>query len=137
MTAKDEHEGHRGMLQSTFDVFVDSARTVTQLAAQAGSAGAHAVVPDQVLASVEGMLSSLREVAEQAPAITDELGVLMRELHAKRLTIQAVTAELTVLDEQLEILERTLAPVEAWSDQWSQMQRSLLTSLDLSTNPDA
>lgn len=137
MTAKDEHESHRGMLQSTFDLFVDSARTVTQLAAQAGSAGAHAVVPEQALASVEGMLSSLRKVAEQAPAITDELGVLMRELRAKRLTIQAVTAELTVLDEQLEILERTLAPVEVWSGQWGQMQRSLLASLDLSTNPDA
>ena len=135
MTAKDEHESHRGMLQSAFDLFLDSARTVTQVATQAGSAGAHAVVPDQVLASVEGMMTSLRRVAEQAPQITDELDVLMKELHAKRLTIQAVTAELTVLDEQLEILERALSPVQAWSGQWSQVQHSLLTSLDRSADP--
>lgn len=131
MTGKDEQETSRGMLQSTIDLFLDNARTVAQFATQAGSAGAHAVVPDPVLASVNKMVSALRTVAEQAPQITDEIDVLISELHAHRLTIQAASAELTVLDRQLEILERSLAPVQTWSRQWSQMQRSLLRTTDV------
>lgn len=134
MTDTDEHENPRGMVQSTLDLFLDSTKALTRLATQAGSVGAHAVIPDPVLSSVNQMLSSLRSFAEQAPQISDELDVLISELHAKRLTIQAVTAELTVLDHQLEILERTLTPVQAWSSQWSELQGSLLHSLDHSAD---
>lgn len=71
------------------------------------------------------MLVSLKSVVEQFPHVTDEIDVLMSELGAKRLSVQALTAELDVLDHQLEILQGTLAPIQAWSEQWSQMQRSL------------
>lgn len=89
------------------------------------------MVPDPVLTSVSHMLSSMRRVVEEAPQISAELDVMVSEVHAKRLTIQAVTADLAVLDAQLEILEQALAPVQALSLQWSQMKHSLLHSLDL------
>jgi hypothetical protein len=76
------------------------------------------------------MLVSLRSVVEQAPHLGDELDVLVAQLRAKRLTIQAVTAELAALDKQLEVLERTLLPVQAWSAEWERVQRALLSTLD-------
>lgn len=131
MTSSDGHQARKGVLQSATDMFLGSTRTVVELVAQAGGAGAQAVVPDPVLTSVSHMLRSMRRVVEEAPQISAELDVMVSEVHAKRLTIQAVMAELAVLDAQLEILEQTLAPVQAWSLQWSQMKHSLLHSLDL------
>lgn len=55
-----------------------------------------------------------------------------QEIHAKRLTIQAMTAELTVLDAQLEVLERVLAPVEAWSEQLDALRNALLRDTEQS-----
>lgn len=131
MTSSDGNQARKGVLQSATDMFLGSTRTVVELVAQAGGAGAQAVVPDPVLTSVSHMLRSMRRVVEEAPQISAELDVMVSELHAKRLTIQAVMAELAVLDAQLEILEQALAPVQAWSVEWSQMKHSLLHSLDL------
>jgi hypothetical protein len=50
-------------------------------------------------------------------------------VHAKRLSIQALQAELAALDEQLAILERSLAPVQAWSNQWNRLRQSLTEAL--------
>ncbi|HEX5730394.1 hypothetical protein, partial [Microbacterium sp.] len=115
MTSSDGPQGRKGVLQSATDMFLGSTRSVVELLAQAGGAGAQALVPDPVLTSVSNMLRSMRKVVDEAPQISAELDVMVSELHAKRLTIQAVTAELGVLDAQLELLEQTLAPVQAWS----------------------
>ena len=131
MTSGDGHDTPRGVLQSATDTFLGSTRSLVQLVAQAGGAGAHAVMPERVYSLVGRMLGSMRQVLEEAPQISAELDVMLREIHAKRLTIQSVAAELAVLDAQLEILEQTIAPVQAWSLQWSQMKRTLLHSLDL------
>ena len=72
----------------------------------------------------------MRNAVESAPQVGAELEIVLKEIHAKRLTIQAITAELEVLDDQLEILERSLAPLQAWSAQWSKVQHTLLHSLD-------
>lgn len=122
----NEHDRQHGLLQSTVEMFLDSTRTLAELATRTSSAGVRALVPDPVLVQVNQMLLSLRQVVEQAPQLTDEIDVLLSELHAKRLSIQAMTAELTALDQQLEILERTLAPVEAWNGRWQQLQQTLL-----------
>jgi hypothetical protein len=131
MANSDGHPARKGVLQSATDMFIGSTRSVVELLAQAGGAGAQAVVPDPVLASVGHMLRSMRKVIEEAPQITAELDIMINELHAKRLTIQSVAAELAVLDAQLEILEQTLAPVQTWSREWSRVKQSLLHSLDL------
>ena len=99
--------------------------------AQAGGAGAQAVVPESVLSSANRMLVSMRTAVESAPQVDAELAIVLKEIRAKRLTIQAITAELAVLDDQLEVLERSLAPLQAWSAQWSKVRHTLLHSLDL------
>jgi hypothetical protein len=136
VTKNEATAEHAGVLQSTFDVFIASTRAVTDVVTAAGAAGARAVLPAPVNDSVNHMLVSLRDMAEQAPQITDEIVVLTEELHAKRLSIQAVQSELTVLDHQLDLLERSLAPVQAWSEQWNRMQHALLHTLDLPTETD-
>jgi prefoldin subunit 5 len=55
----------------------------------------------------------------------------MEEVHAKRLSIQALQAELSALDHQLEVLERAMAPVHAWSRHWERLQNSLVQAIDL------
>lgn len=122
---------HKGIVHSAMDLFLSSTRVLVEQVAQMGGAGAQAVVPETVLASANHMLVSMRKVVESAPQVGAELEIVLREIHAKRLTIQAMTAELTVLDDQLEILERSLVPLQAWSTQWSKVRHSLLHSLDL------
>jgi hypothetical protein len=129
MTANDKDPGH-GILHSAFDVFVDGTRAVTELVTSAGTAGARAVVPDPVLVPLNRMLTSLRTIAAQAPQLTDELDVLVEEVHAKRLSIQALQTELGALDHQLQILEAALVPVQTWTHQWGRVQHALLDTPD-------
>jgi hypothetical protein len=129
-SAPDEPERH-GLVQSSIDVFLDRTRAVAELMAAAGS-GALGAMPEPVPATVNRMLSSLRQVADTLPPITAELDIVVQEVHAKRLSIQALQAELSTLDRQLEVLERSLAPVEAWSRQWNRMRHSL-AALETST----
>jgi hypothetical protein len=133
MNASTAHEERHGLLQATIDVFLDRTRAVTEMLASARS-GALGIVPEPVPSAVTRMLASLRQLAEQAPPITAELHVLIEEVHAKRLSIQALQAELAALDHQLEVLEKSLAPVEVWSRQWQRLQRSLTGSLNLPTS---
>ncbi len=127
---KAEEKESRGLLHSTVDVFLDRTRAVAELVASAGgSALGH--VPEPVPTAVTRMLASLRQLAEQAPPLTGELDVLIDEVHAKRLSIQALQAELGALDRQLELLERTLGPMQAWTRQWSRIQHALTESLGL------
>lgn len=129
-TATHDHDPRHGVLQATIDVFLDRTRAVAELMAKTGSTAlGHA--PEPVPTAVTRMLSSLRQLAEQAPPLTAEIDILVEEVHAKRLSIQAVQAELATLDRQLEVLERTLAPVEAWSKHWERLQRSLVESVSL------
>jgi hypothetical protein len=122
---------HKGIVHSATDRFLNSTRVLVEQVAQAGGAGAQAVVPESVLSSAHHMLVSMRNAVESAPQVGVELEIVLKEIRAKRLTIQAITAELAVLDDQLEVLERSLAPLQAWSTQWSKVQHTLLHSLDL------
>jgi hypothetical protein len=131
-TQAPTNDERHGLLQATIDVFLDRTRAVTELMERAGS-GALGKVPEPVPSAVTRMLSSLRQLAEQAPPLTAELHVLIEEVHAKRLSIQALQAELSALDHQLEVLERALEPVESWSRHWERLQHSLTESLNLPT----
>jgi hypothetical protein len=130
-TRESHHDAQRhGVLQSTVDVFLDRTRALTELMASAAS-GALGVVPEPVPSTVTRMLASLRQLAEQAPPLTAELDILVQEVHAKRLSIQALRAELDALDNQLEVLERSLKPMQAWGRQWNRVQHALTESLSL------
>jgi hypothetical protein len=130
MTARrHDPEQRRGLLQASVDVFLDRTRAVAEMMAAAGS-GALSLAPEPVPSTVNRMLESMRQVAEQVPPVTAELDVLVEEVHAKRLSIQALQAELRALDHQLEVLEGALAPMQAWTRQWERMRRAL-THLDV------
>ena len=121
-----------GLVHSALGAFVDGARAVADLVATAGS-GAVGALPQPVPAALTRMLTSLRQLADQMPPVTAEIDVVVREVHAKRLSIQALQAELAALDEQLEILENSLAPVQAWSKQWNHLRHSLAEMVPQST----
>ena len=117
-----------GLAQSAADLLLERTRALVELMGAAGS-GALGVVPEPVPATVTRMLTSLRHFVDQAPPLTAEIDVLVQEVHAKRLSIQALQGELSALDAQLEVLERSLAPVEAWARQWNRMRTSLVDAL--------
>lgn len=114
------------------DALVHATSSLVAWLAHAGEAGARAVVPEAVVSPVEQWVTAMRQFAEGAPTVGEELRILTQEIHAKRLTIQAMTAELTVLDAQLEVLERVLAPVEAWSEQLDALRNALLRDTEQS-----
>lgn len=124
-----DHDPGPGMLQATVDVFLDRTRALTELMTNVGGE-ALGRMPEPVPAAVNRMLGSLGQLAEQVPPLTAELDVLIEEVHAKRLSIQALQAELSALDHQLEVLERSLGPVEVWSRSWRRLQQSLGETLD-------
>lgn len=127
-------EPGRNLLQSAVDLFLDRTRAVVELMSSAGS-GALGAMPEPVPASVARMLTSMRHLVDQLPPVTAEIDILIEEVHAKRLSIQALQAELAALDNQLGVLERSLAPVEAWSRQWARISKSLRKTLDVDTPP--
>jgi len=129
----DQGEAHRrGLLQSAMDEFLEKTRSVANLVGSVGS-GALGAMPEPLPATVTRMLRSLQQVMEQAPPLTAELDILLLELHAKRLSVQALQAELSAFDQQLEVLEKSLAPMETWTHQWTRLHQSLTETL----HPDA
>ena len=131
----EEGETHRsGLLQSAMDEFVARTRAVATLVGSVGS-DALGAMPEPVPATVTRMLSSLQQLVDQAPPFTAEFDVLVEELHAQRLTVQALQAELTAFDHQLEVIEKSLAPLESWAHQWTRLRQSLTETLQ-SADPD-
>ena len=86
------------------------------------------------------MLTSLQHLVDQVPQLTTEVDVLLEGVHAKRLTLQALQAELAAFDSQLGLLEQSLAPLLMFTDQWSRMRGSLnetLSSVQPTQTPEA
>lgn len=117
-----------GLLQSAVQEFLERTRAVANLVSSVGG-GALGATPEPVRATVTRMLLSLQQLVEQAPPITAEFDILVQEIHAKRLTVQALQAELSAFDQQLDVLERSLAPLEVWTRQWTQLRDSLRDTL--------
>lgn len=123
-----DQDGARRLLQSALDEFVDGARAVVGMVGSVSS-GALGALPEPVPAAVTRMLISLERLIDQAPPLTAELDIMIAEVHAKRLTVQALQAELAAFDSQLDILERSLAPLESWARQWARLRQSLSETL--------
>lgn len=131
-------EAHRrGVLQSVMEELLERTRALAGLVGTLGS-GALGAVPEPVPSAVTGVLSSLQQLIDQVPPFTAELDILVQELHAKRLTVHALQAELTAFDRQLDVLERSLKPLEGWAHQWAQLRGSLTDARGAGgTPPDA
>jgi hypothetical protein len=124
MTDKETHR--YGLLQSAMEELLERTRDVANLVGSIGS-GALGALPEP--ATVSRMMRSLQQLIEQAPAFTAEFDVLIEELHAQRLTAQALQAELSAFDHQLDVLEKSLAPMEDWTHQWTRLRQSLTETL--------
>jgi len=125
----EQGETHRnGLLQSAMDEFIARTRAVANLVGSVGS-GALGAMPEPVPTTVTRMLKSLQQLIDQGPPFTAEFDVLVEELHAQRLTVQALQAELTAFDHQLEVIEKSLAPLESWAHQWTRLRQSLTETL--------
>jgi Skp family chaperone for outer membrane proteins len=127
MTDNDQTR-RNGMLQSAMDEFLELTRALANLVGSVGGSALSAM-PEPVPATVNRMLRSLQQLSEVAPALTTEFEVLVEELHAQRLTVQALQAELSAFDHQLEVLENSLAPMKGWAHQWAQLRQSLAETL--------
>lgn len=128
--AEDGEATLRGVLHAAGDVLAESTRAVADLVAAAGS-GAGDVVPAGMTTAAGRMVTSLQQVLDLTPPVTRELDVLVEAVHAQRLSVQALQAQLTALDDQLEVLERALAPLQALSHQWRRLLRALADRLGL------
>jgi hypothetical protein len=112
-------------LWATTDLMLQQLRAYADLAtgasvrALSGAAG-----PGTDMA--RGMLNSLQELAQQAPAPAAQLDVFLSELRAKRALIGAMQLQLTAFEQQLEQLEKTLLPIQEWGQQWTAIRSSLL-----------
>ena len=126
MTDKATHR--YGLLQSAMEELLERTRDVANLVGSVGS-GALGALPEPVPATLSRMMKSLQQLIEQAPAFTAEFDVLIEELHAQRLTVQALQAELSAFDHQLDVLEKSLAPMENWTHQWTRLRQSLTETL--------
>jgi hypothetical protein len=132
--ADQGEEQRRSLLQSAVEEFLERTWSVANLVGSVGS-GALGAMPEPLPATVNRMLGSLKRVMDQVPPFTAEIDVLLLELHAKRLTVQALQAELSAFDQQLDVLERSLAPMEGWIRQWTRLHQSLAETLH-STEPE-
>lgn len=108
------------------------ARGMTRRLAMAGASAA-SVTPPQLRHATASLVRSL----DQLPSVSEQLDVLMAEVHAQRLNLQALQADLAALDLQLGVLERSLAPVAAWSHQSSRLRASLAEALERMPDDDA
>jgi hypothetical protein len=125
----DQGDSHRNsLLQAAMEEFIQRTRSVASLVGSVGS-GALSAMPEPVPATVTRMLKSLQQLIDQAPPLTEEISVLIEEIHAQRLTLQALQAEMAAFDHQLDVLEKSLAPLETWTHQWARLRQSLTETL--------
>lgn len=126
----ENRDTHRNaLLQGAMEELLHRTRVVVNLLGSAGS-GALDVLPEPVPAAAARMLVALQRLLDQVPPVASQLDVLVQEVHAKRMTVQALQAELAAFDHQLEVLEKSLAPLESWTRQLSRMRKTLAETLD-------
>ena len=114
-----------GPLWATTDLMLQQLRAYTDLATNASMRALGGVSPPGMDAA-GGVLTSLQELARQAPAPAAQLDVFLSELRAKRSLISALQLQLAAFEQQLEQLERTLLPIQEWGQQWTAIRSSLL-----------
>lgn len=93
-----------------------------------GSAGVSVAAVTPV--PLRQFIGTVAHSVDQLPRVSEQLDVLMAEVHAQRLGLQALEVQLEALDQQLGVLERSLAPIAAWSHQPARLRASLSEALN-------
>ncbi|MEZ7240495.1 hypothetical protein QYS60_22345 [Rhodococcus sp. GXMU-t2271] len=123
--AEDRETRRFGLLGSAMEELLERTRAVADEVASIGS-GALGSIPDPLSRPADRMLASLREVMELAPPVFTEFDALVEQLHAQRKSVQALQAQLSAFDRQLEVVEKSLAPLQGLAHQWTRLQQTLL-----------
>ena len=124
----DEPEQRQNVFRAAADDLFDRVRALSD-AVRSASGSAIGAVGGPVPAAASDVLSSLRNVVEQAPPPTAALELLLEEVRAKRALVQAMQVQLSSFDSQLEVLERSLQPLHEWGKTWSRLQTALGSTL--------
>lgn len=134
MAEHSDAEQH-ALVRSAMQELVERTRAVTQQLASVGT-GTRGALPELVRTAVSPLLAAQQRLVESVPPIPD-LDVLVQQLRAKRLTLQALQAELAAFDQQLQVLEQAIAPVARWAHEWAHLRKSLTDLLDSSDDKPA
>ncbi|MDP9436826.1 MAG: hypothetical protein M3P93_17215 [Actinomycetota bacterium] len=112
-----------GSIRSAVDELLERTTVVVDTLRRTGS-GALGATP--LPGAVTGLLGSLRQVVEQAPAPTVQLDLFLQEVKAKRALVRALREQLDSFDAQLATLEASLAPLQVWGRQWERVRSTVL-----------
>jgi hypothetical protein len=122
-TAADKPEA--SLIRRIADEVVDQVRTLADALTSTGGSTLNALAPSMV----SNLLSSLLRLAEQAPSPTAPLDMFVQEVRAKRALVVAMRIQLEAFEQELDILERSVQPLNDWGQQWTSVQASLVNSL--------
>ena len=75
------------------------------------------------------VLTTLRSTIVQMPSPTASLDLILEEVKAKRALTRAMIVQMESFDAQLEILEKSLTPLQEWGQQWTALQSAVLEPL--------
>jgi len=123
--ARDQPEA--GLFRRVTAEVIDQVRALADALTSTGGATVGALTPSMV----GNLLSSLQRLAEQAPAPTAAVDIFVQELRAKRALVVAMRAQLEAFEQELDILERAVQPLNQWGHQWTHVQASLMNSLQV------
>ncbi len=117
-----------GLLRGAADELLERLQTLADLTRSAGASTLSAL-PGPLPSAATDVLSSLRRLVEQAPPPTVAVDLFLEEVKAKRALVQALQVQLASFETQLDVMERSLTPLQAWGRQWSAVQGGLLDAL--------
>lgn len=120
-----ERDGRTGNpLRAAFEEFIERTRSAAEEVISAGGSTFGAVAP-AVPGLVTDLLGSLQGLVDEAPAPLAAVELFVEEVKAKRALVQALATQLMSFDRQLEVMERSLAPLQVWAEQWESMRGSV------------
>lgn len=121
------------MIRSAAEDVVNRTKAFADLVRTTGGTGLNAIgaLSAPVPRAFGDVVSSLQGMMEQTPGPGAQLDMFLQEVHAKRAMVQALQTQLASFDNQLEILERSLLPLQVWGQQWSSVQHSLAEALSV------
>ena len=117
-----------GLLRAAGEELRDRLAALADVARRAGATTLGAL-PGPLPRAAADVLSSVRDLLEQVPPPTAAVELFLEEVKAKRALVQALQVQLASFDAQLEVMERSLAPLHAWGQQWSAVQGGLADAL--------
>lgn len=134
------HARRAGLLRGATEELLERLRTLAELTRSAGATTMGAL-PGPLPGAAGDVLASLRSLVEQAPPPTAAVDLFVEEVKAKKALVQALQVQLASFESQLDVMERSLAPLQAWGRQWSAVQEGILevfpSTRDRADGPDA